>query len=62
MAVEAENRNAEVEHLRLEISQKVKEANDKLLKLKAVWSPMKNKIKTSFDSTRWLMFGIQDKR
>ncbi len=62
MANEAECLNAEVERLRLETSQKIKEANEKLRKMKEVWLPIKNKVKLSFDSTKWLMFGIEDKR
>ncbi len=62
MANEAESLNAEVERLRLETSQKVKEANEKLQKMREMWLPVKNKVKASFDSTKWLMFGIQDKR
>ncbi len=62
LANEAESLNAEVERLRLETSQKVKEANEKLQQLKGLWLPVKNKVKLSFNSTKWPMFGIEDKR
>lgn len=62
MANEAEKLNSEVERLRMESSQKLKEANDKLQQIKEIWLPIKNKVKTSYDMTKWSMFGIEDKR
>ncbi len=62
MSKEAERLNNEVESLRHETSLKVKEANARLEELKAVWLPMKNKIKSSYDQLKWAMLGIQDKR
>lgn len=58
----AEALNAEVERLRAETSQRVKEANDKLVELKELWLPTKNKVKASFDPLKWQTFGIEDKR
>lgn len=62
LAKEAEVLNDEVERLRLETSQKLKEANEKLQAMKEVWLPVKSQIKSSFDATKWQMFGIEDKR
>lgn len=62
MAAEAETLNAEVERLREETSQKLKEANTKLQQMKDAWLPVKNIVKSSFDQSKWLMFGIEDKR
>lgn len=62
LSATAEKLNDEVERLRLETSQKVKEANNKLTELKDAWLPIKNNVKSSFEQPKWEMFGIQDKR
>lgn len=62
ISAEAEQLNEEVERLRIETSKKVKEANEKLAELKEIWLPIKNRVKSSYDSLKWPIFGIQDKR
>lgn len=62
LSAEAEKKNAEVDRLRLETSEKLREANMLLSELKEIWLPVKTQVKASFDQPQWETFGIQDKR
>lgn len=61
-AGEAARMNAEVEALRLEVSQKAASANKKLAEVKNGIQNAKQIIKRCFDQERWPDFGVMDKR
>lgn len=57
-----EQLNGEVEHLRAETSKAVAQANQKLGEIKETVLAMKRTIKQNYDMSRWIDFGIPDKR
>jgi DUF4097 and DUF4098 domain-containing protein YvlB len=61
-AGEAFKMNQEIEELRTKISVKVVEANRKLNEIKINVHSAKQVIKQHFDQTKWVDFGILDKR
>lgn len=62
MANELEIMDQELDKMRLEVSLKAKKANQKLVETKESIIGLKKIIKSSFDSTQWKDFGVQDKR
>lgn len=59
---EGEKLNEEVERLRAEISGVLSQAHQKLSEVKETTVILKRVVKQNYDMTRWLDFGIPDKR
>lgn len=62
LTAEGEVLNKEVERMRQETSVKVTEANQKLTEIKDLSLHFKRIVKQHFDNTRWIDFGVPDKR
>ena len=59
---ELETINAEVEHLRGELTPKVKQMNEKMARVKASYAEKKKTLKGYYPQERWAEYGIPDKR
>lgn len=59
---ELETINAEVESLRGELTPKVKQMNERMVRVKASYAEMKKTLKGYYPQERWVEYGIPDKR
>lgn len=61
-AAETERMDAELDALRLQVSEKAGVANKKLEELRIQVQALKQIVKRNFDQTRWETLGVPDKR
>lgn len=54
--------NAEVEHLREELSPKIKHMNDVMANVKTAYAESKKMLKGYYPQERWADYGVPDKR
>ncbi len=62
LIAEGEALNASVDELREKLHGLTQEANAKLTQVKRQFQAMKREVKMNVDSTRWLDYGVLDKR
>ena len=61
-AAETDRMDAELDALRLQVSEKAGVANKKLEELRIQVQALKQIVKRNFDQTRWETLGVPDKR